>query len=41
MGTPHFLDIDHQIGSRAAAAEKYLARIRRIQRLEGIVDFAI
>jgi hypothetical protein len=34
------LDVDHQIGSRASAAEEYLARIGRIQRLECIIDFA-
>jgi len=29
-----------QIGSRAGAAEEHLTGIRRIQGLEGIVDFA-
>ncbi len=34
------LDVNHQIGSWAGAAKEHLARIRRIQGLEGIVDFA-
>ncbi len=34
------LDVDHQIGLWAGAAEEHLARIGGIQRLEGIVDFA-
>gem|GEM_PF-5875107 len=35
-----FLDVNYHIGSRAGAAEEHLARIRRIQRFEEIVDFA-
>ncbi len=34
------LDVNRQIGSRAGAAKEHLARIRRIQGFEGIVDFA-
>ncbi len=34
------LDVNHQIGPRAGATEKHMARIRRIQGLEGIVGFA-
>jgi len=37
---PQVLDIDHQIGSGARAAEEHLTRIGRIQGLEGIVDVA-
>ncbi len=34
------LDVNHQIGSRTGAAEEHLARIWRIQGLEGIADVA-
>jgi hypothetical protein len=34
------LDLNHKMGSRARAADEHLARIKRIQGLEAIIDVA-